>query len=360
MSVGTGTLPGVGVGRSPAPGGKRSAWALALVGALACLVAAAAWVTSSRDRSAATAPSQAEVRDLLAGLRFEANRGQVHGATDFVARGAGYEVSLSNRGAAIGLERDGTRWSFGMSVLGARPGAPATGVGDVAGRSNYLIGSDPRRWHRGVPSFERVRYRGVYPGIDLVYRGSGERLEYDFVVAPGADPSRIALGFTGGRVSLAANGDLLVRARGTTLRQKRPFTYQRVAGATREVPSGFVLKPRGRVTFELGRYDRSRPLVIDPQLVYSSYLGGGAQGEGQGGPGVESAEGVAVDAAGNAYVVGSTNAIAPSPYPTKGALQGTNGGGIDAVVTKLNPAGDAVVYSTYLGGAGADRAYTSR
>ena len=300
MSVGTGTLPSVGVARSPAPGGRPRAWAAGLLAALGCLVAAAAWVTSSADRPSATALSQADVRELLAGLRFEANRGQVDGRIDFLARGAGYEVSLSNQGASIGLQRGGTRRAFGMSVLGARAGAPATGVGDVAGRSNYLIGSDPRRWHRNVPSFERVRYRGVYPGIDLVYRGSGERLEYDFVVAPGGDPGRIALGFTGGRVSLAGNGDLLVRGRGTTLRQKRPVTYQRVGGATRKVASGFVLKPRGRVTFELGRYDRSRPLVIDPQLVYSSYLGGGAQGEGQGGPGVESAEGVAVDAAGNA------------------------------------------------------------
>ena len=355
-SVGTGTLPGVGVARTPAPGGRPRTWALGSVAALVCLVAAV-WAMSSAGPPATSALSQADVQELLAGLRFEANHGQVDGRIDFVARGAGYEVSLSNRGASIGLERGGTRRAFGMSVLGASAGAPAAGVGDVAGRSNYLIGSDPRRWHRNVPAFERVRYRGVYPGIDLVYRGSGERLEYDFVVAPGADPARIALGFTGGRVSLAANGDLLVRGRGTTLRQKRPFTYQRVGGATRTVPSGFVLAPRGRVTFELGRYDRSRPLVIDPQLVYSSYLGGGAQGEGQGGPGVEAAEGVAVDGAGNAYIVGGTNAIAPSPYPTKGSFQGTNAGGADAVVTKLNPAGDDIVYSTYLGGGAADRAY---
>lgn len=346
-----------GVATSPATWGRSRAWAFGLVAALGCLAAAAGWLAGSADTPRATAPAKADVRQLLGGLRFETNRGQVDRRIDFIARGAGYEVSLSNRGASIGLERGGVRRTVGMSVLGARARARVAGVGNVAGRSNYLIGSDPRRWHRNVPSFERVRYRGVYPGIDMVYRGSAERLEYDFVIAPGADPGDIALAFTGGRVSLADSGDLLVRARGGALRQKRPFTYQRVGGATREVPSRFVLKSRGRVAFHVGRYDRSKPLVIDPQLVYSTYLGGGAQGEGQGGPGAESGEGVAVDASGSAYVVGSTNAAAPSPYPTRGAVQGTNGGGIDAVVTKLNPSGDDIVYSTYLGGGGADRAY---
>ena len=354
---GAGALAGVGVTTSPAAWGRRGALALGLLAAPACLAAAAGWLAGSLDRPGATAPAKADVRELLEGLRFEANRGQVDRRTDFIARGAGYEVSLSNRGASIGLERGGARRVVGMSLLGARARARAAGVGSVAGRSNYLIGSDPRRWHRNVPSFERVHYRGVYPGIDMVYRGSGERLEYDFLVAPGADPGDIALAFTGGRVSLAGNGDLLVRARGGTLRQKRPFTYQRLGGATRTVPSRFVLKSRGRVTFQVGRYDRSRPLVIDPQLVYSTYLGGGAQGEGQGGPGAESGEGVAVDASGSAYVVGSTNAVAPSPYPTKGAIQGANGGGIDAVVTKINPSGEDIVYSTYLGGGAADRAF---
>lgn len=161
------------------------------------------------------------MRELLGTLRFEANRGQVDGGIDFVARGAGYEVSLSSRGASIGLDHRGARRVIGMSVLGASPHARAAGVGSLSGRSNYLIGSDPRRWHRDVPSFERARYHGVYPGIDMVYRGSGERLEYDFVVAPRGDPRDIALRFTRGPTSLSPGGDLLVHARGRTLRQKR-------------------------------------------------------------------------------------------------------------------------------------------
>ena len=354
---------GSGVATAAALSGRRRRSGFGLPLALLCLAAAAGWLAAAPDREGATAPTQAEVRELLGGLRFEANRGQVDRGIDFIARGAGYEVSLSGRGASVGLERDGARAVVGMSVVGADPGARAAGVGDVVGRSNYLIGSDRSAWHRNVPSFGRVRYAGVYPGIDMVYHGSSKRLEYDFLVTPGADPDDIALAFSGGRVSLAGNGDLLVRARGGTLRQKAPVTYQHVGGARREVPSRFVLGSRGRVGFELGRYDRSRPLVIDPQLVYSTYIGGGAQGEGVGGFGAESGEGVDVDASGNAYVVGSTNTLAASPYPiTPGAFQTTpgaaSGSNIDAVVTKVNPSGSGIVYSTYLGGGGADRAYS--
>ena len=164
-------LMGVGVATSGATWGGRRGRGFGLVAALACLAAAVGWAAGSADRPHAGAPANADVRELLEGLRFETNRGQVDGRIDFIARGAGYEVSLSNRGASIGLEREGVRGVVGMSVLGARATAPAAGVGDVAGRSNYLVGSDPRRWHRNVPSFERVRYRGVYPGIDMVYRG---------------------------------------------------------------------------------------------------------------------------------------------------------------------------------------------
>jgi hypothetical protein len=298
-----------------------------------------------------------DVRKLLAAARFEVNRGQFDRRVDFVARGVGYAVSLSPRGALIGLRREGADAAVKMEVLGADVRARGAGVGRVAGRSNYLTGSDPRRWKRNVPSFERVRYDGVLPGIDMVYRTVGDRLEYDFLVAPGADPGAIALRFTGGSLSLARNGDLLVRTRGGTLREKRPFVFQHVDGVRRRVEGRYVLGSGGRVTFEIGDYDRSELLVIDPEVVYSTYLGGGAQGEGQGGFGGESGRAIAVDAAGNAYVAGSTNALAPTGFPTSGPIQGTSGGGIDAFVTKINPAGNGVVYSTYLGGAGADRAF---
>ncbi len=308
------------------------------------------------ERSPALAA--ADVRQLLAAPRFEVNRGQFDERVDFAVRGVGYAVSLSPRGASIGLDGDGSEAVVGMAVVNGDVSARGAGVGRVAGRSNYLTGSDRRRWRHNVPSFQRVRYRDVYPGIDMVYRSVDDRhLEYDFVVAPGADPGVIALRFSGGSVSLADNGDLLVSARGATLREKRPFVYQRIDGVRRRVQGRYVLGSGGRVTFELGDYDRSKQLVIDPELVYSTNLGAGPQGEGQGGPGSETARGVAVDGAGNAYIAGSTSAAAPNAFPTSGPFQGASGGGVDAFVTKLNPSGSAIVYSTYLGGGGADRAF---
>jgi hypothetical protein len=309
----------------------------------------------STGANGAHARMSTDVRKLLEAPRFEVNRGQFGEALDFVARGVGYAVSLSSRGASIGLRRKGADAVVEMALLGADASAPGAGVGRVAGRSNYLTGSDRRRWRRNVPSFERVRYDGVYPGIDMVYRTVGDRLEYDFLVAPGADPGAIALRFSGGSLSLARNGDLLIHVRGGTLREKRPFVYQDIDGARRKVAARYVLGRGGRVTFELGDYDRSKLLVIDPEVRYSTYLGFGAQGEGQGGPGSETARAVAVDGSGSAYVVGSTSAL--TGFPTSGPIQGASGGGVDAFVTKLDPAGSGIVYSTYLGGGGADRAY---
>ena len=316
-----------------------------------------AGLTGGAER--AQAGVAAAARRLLAAPRFEVNRGQFDERVDFVARGAGYAVSLTPRGALIGLDGEGAPANVRMAVLGADAGARGAGVGRVAGRSNYLTGSDRSRWRRNVPSFGQVRYDGVYPGIDMVYRSVGNRLEYDFLVAPGANPDAIALRFTGGLVSLAGNGDLLVRARGATrtLRKRRPLVYQEIGGVRRTVEGRYVLGAAGRVTFALGDYDRSRLLVIDPELVYSTNLGAGPQGEGMGGPGSETARGVAVDAAGNAYIAGSTSAAAPNGFPTSGPVQAASGGGVDAFVTKLNPSGGGIVYSTYLGGGGADRAF---
>jgi hypothetical protein len=321
------------------------------------LAAVASAILSSPALASDADRATADVQRLLATPRFEVNRGQFDARVDFAARGAGYAISLSRRGALIGLDGDGAKAVVRMAVLGADGAARGVGLGRVAGRSNYLTGSDRGRWRYGVPSFERVRYRGVYRGIDMVYRSVGDRLEYDFLVAPGADANAIALRFTGGPVSLARNGDLLVHARGATLREKRPFVYQLVDGVRRRVQGRYVLGTGGRVTFAVGAYDRSKQLVIDPELVYSTYIGGGAQGEGMGGPGGEAGRAVAVDANGNAYVAGHTNALAPSAFPTSGPIQPTSGGGIDAFVTKVNPSGSGVVYSTYLGGGGADRAY---
>ncbi|MCA1619697.1 MAG: SBBP repeat-containing protein [Acidobacteria bacterium] len=238
-----------------------------------------------------------------------------------------------------------------MKLVGAGDAPEAVGVGELPGKSNYLRGSDPAAWRTGVASFSGVEYRGVYDGIDLVYYGNQRQLEYDFRLAPGADPRRVRLGFEG-QTSLRvdAGGDLVLGAPGGgEVRQQKPYAYQEEADGRRvEVASRYVLKGKGRVGFEVGAYDTARPLVIDPVLAYSTYLGGGGSND--------TARGVAVDAAGNAYVTGET--ISTDFPATAGAAQTTFGGfNYDAYVTKLNAAGTAVVYSTFLGGSRNDNGY---
>ncbi|HEX7313823.1 MAG TPA: SBBP repeat-containing protein [Pyrinomonadaceae bacterium] len=279
-------------------------------------------------------------------LRFEANRGQTDRAVKFLARGSGYTLFLAETGAVLRLRAEGEENRFGtlrLTLEGANRKPLVSGLEELPGRSNYLIGADSRAWRTGVPAFGRVRYEAVYKGIDAVYYGRQGRLEYDFVVAPGADPSRIRLRFDGARnVRVEENGDLVISTDGGDVRQQRPFAYQDVDGARREVKAGYVVDARGRVRFELGDYERARTLVIDPVLVYSSYLGGASD---------DSGTSVAVDSTGSAYVVGTT---ASADFPGAGSLQASHGGFNDAFVLKLSADGKSLVYATYLGGNGDD------
>jgi len=303
-------------------------------------------------------------------LRFEANRGQTERRVRFLARGAGYSLFLTPTESVLSLS--GTRASGGEGkpssasrgaegrpdsavlrtrLLGASATPRVMGEGRLAGTSNYLSGRDSRRWQRGVPGYSRVRYTGVYPGVDLVYYGRQDRLEYDFQVAPGADPEKIRLGLRGARrLSVDRAGDLVVSTVAGRVRQLAPVAYQRTGSGRRRVAARYVIEGGDRVGFRLGRYDRTRPLVIDPVLVYSTYLGGAG--------GASQFSVVAADSSGAAYVAGGTSA---SDFPTtSGAYDTTRGGDSansfsnDAFVTKLSPAGDALVYSTYLGGSGDD------
>lgn len=292
---------------------------------------------------------------------FEANRGQTDRGVDFISRGAGYSLfltpreavfSLSGRQAPAGDEprrsADGPDASVGtilrMRLLGANPSTEPSGERLLAAKTNYLIGRDPKRWRTGVPNYASVRYRELYPGIDLIYRGLRGKLEYDFVLAPRADPSRIALAFEGQqRLALDRQGALVLRTEGGVVRQPRPFLYQEVGGKRRPVRGGYVLRSRDRIGFRVGAYDRAKPLVIDPVLSYSRYLGGSGDDRGHG---------IAVDASGNAFVTGGTGS---GDFPTQAPSQAA-GGGFDAFVTKLGPDG-ALVYSTYLGGAGFDQGF---
>src|SRR5439155_2864250 len=182
-------------------------------------------------------------------------------------------------------------------------------------------------------------------GVDLVYYGNQRRLEYDFVVRPGADPARIVLGFQGpDRLEVDAEGDLVLHTAAGPVRQRKPIIYQEIGGVRKEIPGGYVVNDEHHVRFRVTAYDASQPLVIDPvlELVYSTYLGGsGLIFE-------ERGEGIAVDGSGNAYVTGRTPS---ADFPTTaGAVQTSFGGGEDAFVTKLNATGTALVFSTYLGG----------
>jgi len=312
-------------------------------------------------------------------LQFEANQGQTDASVNFLARGAGYTMFLKPAEAVFELRHAGlgSRHETAvdspledssltannpqsemrnpksavlrMKLVGADAGAAVEGVGESAGKVNYFIGDDPSRWRTNIPTFGRVRYREVYPGVDVVYYGNQQQLEYDFVVAAGRDARAVRLEFEGAdEVKVDAAGDLLLTLGEGSIRQPKPFVYQETAGGRRAVEAGYVVGADGRVGFALSEYDAALPLVIDPVLAYSTYLGGSGTDEGND---------IAVDPSGNAYICGNTNS---TNFPTANAFQATFGGanfvgGRDAFITKLNAAGTAMVYSTYLGGDSDDR-----
>jgi concanavalin A-like lectin/glucanase superfamily protein/beta-propeller repeat-containing protein len=282
-------------------------------------------------------------------LSFEANQGQVDRSVRFLSRGLGYTLFLTSTEAVLRLSRQGQETSIvGVRLAGGNGHPHVIGVGPQTATSNYFIGNDPRGWHTGVAHYAEVLMQSVYPGVDMVYRGDQQRLEYDFVVAPGADPGRIRLAFRGAdRITIGARGELILHTASGDLVQPPPTVYQKDGQRRRQIEGRYVLLPGRQVGFSLGRYDRTRPLIIDPVLVYSSFLGGS---------GDEVINGIAVDAAGNAYLTGSTDSLT-FPGITGSSIRPTNGGGVrDAFVTKINAAGTAIVYSTFLGGSGEDRA----
>jgi uncharacterized protein (TIGR03437 family) len=272
-------------------------------------------------------------------VSFEVNRGQAAPEVKFLARGRNYDLYLTTTGTVLAGRGGAVRMKF----QDANRAPEVEGVEPLAARSSYFLGSDPRQWRTNIPHYARVRYRNVYPGVSLLLYGAAGRLEYDFIVAPGADPGRIRMAFEGAEeLRLEASGDLIVRAAGGEIRQFKPVAYQEVAGVRKAIEGRYLVKGR-QVGFQIGRYDASRPLVIDPVLGYSTYLGGS---------GGERIHALAVDASGNAYLTGVTN---PTSFPTTtGAYRGPSGGDWDVVVAKLNGTGTALVYSTYFGGGSRD------
>ena len=317
-------------------------------------------------------------------LTFESNEGQSDKQVKFLSRGQGYTLFLTRDEAVMSLRRAPHRQAdrdtllalkpsdfkptnensavLRMKLLGVNPDAVVSGSDQQEGKSNYFIGNDQSQWRTDVSNYSQVRYRDAYPGIDLVYYGNQQQLEYDFVVAPGADPRTIKLDVysqsavsgkrTSAPLSIASNGDLLVPTRDGEVRFHKPIAYQPEDSANLHVIGGdpaavnaknsveghWVLQGGNQVGFEVAAYDSSRALVIDPALSYSTYIGG---------TGTDGAFGVSIDQYGNAYVTGFTTS---TNFPTKNPLQATEAGGVDTFVLKLNRTGTALVYSTYIGG----------
>ena len=312
--------------------------------------------SSSRpSRPAPSMPPRTEAaRELYAALPlgFEADVRRDTLRTDFVTRGPGYSVRLEGTDLIL----NGRSSFLRMSLLGANRNAGAEALDRLPGSRNYFIGRDPRKWRTDVPTYARVHYRDVYPGIDLVYYGNQHQLEYDFVVAPGTDPGAIEIALDGIDGARVESGDLAIDAGGGSIRMRKPAVYQQVDGNRREIEGEYVLTSPRRVRFRLDRYDAAAPLIIDPIVLYSTFLGGS---------GADAGNAVAVDGAGNAYVAGATRStdLPEGAVPFKVGPGGTNGSaspGGDIFVAKIDTTKSgaaSLVYSTVIGGSGNDSAF---
>ena len=211
-------------------------------------------------------------------LHFEPNVGQFDPQVRYVTRGAGHTVFLTDTEAVMVMSRKDLAAVVRMKLVGARQPAQWAGLEKLPGISNYFLGNDPKKWHTDVPNYARVEAKGVYRGINLAYYGNQRKLEYDFIVAPGADPGQVQLAWEGAdALRVNEEGDLVITTRLGEMVQKKPLVYQQVGGKQVEVATSYQLLPDQRVKFELASYDRKRELRIDPVvLVYSTYLGGGA------------------------------------------------------------------------------------
>ena len=300
-------------------------------------------------------------------MGFEENRGQAARDVKFVSHGSGYALSLApqeidiallrrramtasplHRAAALRALREARKAMkttvIRMQLEGANPSPAIAAEEPLPGKSNYFIGNNREKWVTDVPSYGRVKYSGIYPGVDVEFYGNQRQLEYDFTVAPGADPKTIALKIEGAqKLTINSQGDLILHAPDGNAKFQKPVVYQMVGAERREVAGTYALASGNRVTFAVAKYDESLPLVIDPLLTYSTFLGG---------TGDESGQGIAVDGNGDAFIAGSTTSTDFPPTTNVAPVAGCG------FVTELNPAGAAQLYSNYLcGTSGMDEAF---
>jgi hypothetical protein len=310
-------------------------------------------------------------------LQFEANHGQVDAQVKFMARGKGYTLFLTPTESVMVLqqreataEKDALKVNnpaslpepapikqavVRMKLEGATPSPVIDGMEQLPGIVNYFIGNDPAKWHTKIPTYAKVQYQEVYPGIGLAYYGNQGRLEYDFIVAPGADPDQIKLAFEGASdVKIADSGDLLLATALGEVRLQQPVIYQLEASGHKTLVAGHYVLGRPAISqhssqsahyevgFTLASYDQTKPIIIDPVLLYSTYLGGNIDDVGNG---------IAVDGTGHVYVTGQSNS---TTFPQVGPTYAGGVGGISAFVTKFNAAGTSLLYSTFLGGSNSD------
>jgi hypothetical protein len=307
---------------------------------LACTAAATAAIASP------AAPARRVATPNLP-LTFERNTGHWPKEVQFVARSGGGTLFLTRREAVLALRKGDKATTLRLMLQGSNAKAVASGLEKQPGIVNYFLGKDPAKWRTNVPTYSRVKLAGVYPGVDLVTYGAGRSrtLEYDFVVRPGADPKQIRMAVSGAKSLRTVGGKLIASTACGDVALNRPYAYQTIGGVRKHVACAFTLE-HNTVAFQVARYDAGRPLVVDPTLEYSTYLGDADQDYGAA---------VAIDGAGAAYVTGRTLSTA---FPTTaGAFNRTRTGNYDAFVTKMAADGKSLAYSTYIGGSARERAY---
>ena len=340
------------------------------------------WAAAQRSAASASARPVLVSRQALPSktyslpLFFEPNQGQTAAPVRFLARGSGYGLFLTADEAVLNLQRPAAKARnaaassvtmrppssvIRMKLEGANTEAAVSGAEPLPGKSTYIIGNDRAKWHHNIPQFGRVEYKGVYPGVDLVYYGEQGQLEYDFRLAPGARPEQIAMSFGGAsvRIDSGKSGDLILSTSNGDVRFHAPRVYQRMGSRIGDgettIAGRFQQLADNRIGFAIADYDHSRELVIDPMLTYSTYLGNSN--------GIESLVNVAVDPSGLVYLVGSTNSTDfpfPISPPATPPYQSTLGGSgatnvfIAVINPTLTPASTQLVYATYLGGSGTD------